>query len=76
MLPVLVTEVVEATEDDLDKAVDGVAPTVAKRPGMLDDEGMGGVGPAAAGKGGDGCDGSAGGPGGLGSDLLDIEELP
>ena len=74
MLPVLATEVVEATEDDLDKAGEGVAPTVAKRPGMLEVDGTGGAG--TGGNGGDGCEGSAEGPGGFGSDLRDVEALP
>lgn len=73
MLPVLVTDVVEATEDDLDNEGEGVAPTVANRPGKLEVEGTGGVG--TDGNGGDGCDGSAGGPGGLGSDLRVTEAL-
>jgi hypothetical protein len=74
MLPVLATEVVEATEDDLDKAGERVAPTVAKRPGMLEVDGTGGAG--TGGNGGDGCEGSAEGPGGFGSDLRDVEALP
>ena len=74
MLPVLVTEVVEATDADLDKAGEGIAPTVAKRPGMVDVDGIGGV--CSSGTGGEGCDRSAGGPGGLGRNLREMEALP